>query len=139
VHVSQEAEANHQGYVKAKNEDYPNVEMLGIPPNHDDERKLSVKYICDILATEFDIHHVMVEGGPSTAIQFLKEGIVDRAIFVTAPIKFKDPLPSGIDPATHLKKAGLQHVGTYQLGVDTVDCYSRPNLPWPTASISSWP
>ena len=112
--------------------------MLGIPPNPDG--KLSAKAISNILATEFGIHHIMVEGGPNTAIQFLKEGMVDRAIIVTAPMKFKDPLPSNISPIEDMmEKAGLQRVGTHKLGVDTVDCFSRPNLPWPTASISSWP
>ena len=38
----------------------------------------------------------MVEGGPETARRFLRAGLVDRAIIVTAPVTFEIPVLSGI-------------------------------------------
>jgi len=129
-----------KGYcVKTRSETFPNVTFLSVPPINEQGRlRVSARRICEILRNEFDIHHIMVEGGPNTAAQFLKEGIVDRAILVHAPILFKDPLLSNISPAI-LKQAGLELIGRYPSGVDTIECYSRPKLPWPSTPISLWP
>jgi len=126
-------------YKITTDKDYPNVTFLGLRNINDQGvQRLSTRHMCDILATEFGIHHIMVEGGPNTALQFLKDGTVDRAILVYAPVSFKDPLLSNIS-TTILDHAGLEFVGNYTLGVDSVKCYSRPKLQWPSAQISSWP
>jgi riboflavin-specific deaminase-like protein len=116
--------------------DYPNVTYLGIPS--DREGKLSMELLCSILSTKFNIRHVMVEGGPTTARQFLKHKMVDRAIFVYAPISFEEPLPSYISKSS-LEEAGLALLGSSMCGVDKIEYYSRPDQPWPTESLSSWP
>jgi riboflavin biosynthesis pyrimidine reductase len=126
-------------FVKTTNKDYPNVTFLGLRPISDQgKQRLSTRHICYVLAKEFDIHHIMVEGGPNTALQFLKDGTVDRAILVYAPISFKDPLLSSIS-TTILDQAGLEPIGKYTLGVDSVKCLSRPNIQWPSNDVSSWP
>jgi riboflavin-specific deaminase-like protein len=126
-------------FVKTTNKDYPNVTFLGLRPINDQgKQRLSTRQMCDVLAKEFDIHHIMVEGGPNTALKFLKDGTVDRAILVYAPILFKDPLLSSIS-TTILDQAGLELIGNYTLGVDSVKCLSRPNIRWPSDDVSSWP
>ena len=135
--------------------DFPNVIFVGIPlrqitpdseinsdnqsnPPHQSRRRLSAKDILQVLAEQFDVHHLMVEGGPNTARQFLKEGVVDRAIIVTAPMSFADPLPSGINHQL-LEESGLQKLGHASIGDDTIEYFSRPELPWPTDPVTSWP
>lgn len=127
-------------FVKHTNNDFPDVTYLGLRPIVDDEGKsrLSTLQIRDILATEFSIHHIMVEGGPNTALQFLRDKAVDRAILVYAPMSFKEPLLSNISTSV-LKEAGLERIGDYASGIDSIKCYSRPELPWPSTSVSSWP
>jgi riboflavin biosynthesis pyrimidine reductase len=86
-----------------------------------------------------DLSHVMIEGGPITAQHFLQRSLIDRCILVRAEtVEFEHGLPSQIDDNV-LQKAGLQYLGSYRLGVDRVDCWSRSNLPWPTQSLSDWP
>ncbi|KAL3914180.1 MAG: hypothetical protein SGILL_006203 [Bacillariaceae sp.] len=141
VHSASAEECNGKGYVKKKHNKFPNVTLLGISTTSTDSDtpKLSAKAIHDSLAEACNIHHIMVEGGPSTALQFLAEKAVDRVILVKAPMTFMDPLPSNITEGT-FQSSGLEKIGTYQLGVDTVECYSRSGLPWPRgASISDWP
>jgi len=127
-------------YIKTTDKDFENVTYLGVLPTNGEQGTLRVssRQICDILEREFSLHHIMVEGGPNTALQFLKEGMVDRAILVHAPVSFKDPLPSNITPAI-LEQAGLVLIGSYTLGVDSIECYSRPHIPWPSNNVSSWP
>jgi len=127
-------------HVKTTDKDYENVTYLGVLPTTDEEgtARVSSRQICDILDREFSLHHIMVEGGPNTALQFLKEGMVDRAILVHAPVTFKNPLPSTITPAM-FEQAGLVLIGSYTLGVDSIECYSRPHIPWPSDNVSSWP
>lgn len=126
-------------FIKTTAKDYPNVTFLGLRPVSDQgKQRLSTRHICHVLAKEFNLHHIMVEGGPNTALQFLEEGAVDRAILVYAPISFKDPLLSIIS-TTILDKAGLEFTGSYALGVDTVKCFARPNIQWPSTRVSSWP
>ena len=126
-------------YVKSIQKDYPNVTLLGLKPVNDQgKERISTKHICEVLAKEFDIHHIMVEGGANTALQFLKDATVDRAIMVYAPILFKDPLLSNISSMI-LGEAGLEQIGIYELGVDSVKCFSRGEAQWPSKDISSWP
>ena len=134
-----EEDAINKYYVKTENKDFKNVQYLGVLPiGEQGTSRISTRRICNILEEEFGLHHIMVEGGPNTALQFLKEKMVDRAIIVHAPILFRDPLPSNITPKI-LEQAGLELVGSYKLGVDSVDCYSRSSIPWPSDPISSWP
>jgi riboflavin biosynthesis pyrimidine reductase len=90
------------------------------------------------LREERDVRHLLVEGGPATARHFLLAGLVDRAIVVRAPFCFRQGLPSGVDE-TALHRAGLEPLGTLPCGVDQLEYWSRPDLPWPTKVLSQWP
>jgi riboflavin biosynthesis pyrimidine reductase len=57
---------------------------------------LSLHDILAVLQAQHGVRHLMVEGGPETARRFLRSGLVDRAIIVTAPVTFEIPVPSGI-------------------------------------------
>ena len=87
----------------------------------------------------------MVEGGPTTANSFLREGMVDRAIIVRAPISFHEPLLwepwSSSFASSPLEAAGLVLLGTEMSGADTIEYWSRPDKDWPSNpdSLSSWP
>ena len=76
------------------------------------------------------IHHVMVEGGPATAIQFLKEGVVDRAMMFRAPMRFVDPVTSGMSNDT-LEQAGLVLLKSMPCGEDVVEYWTRNGEDWP--------
>ena len=134
-----EEETCNSYFVKSTSKAFPDVTFLGLRPIIDQGKSLlCTRQIRDILKEEFDIHHIMVEGGPNTALQFLKDKTVDRAILVYAPISFNDPLLSNISITT-LQEAGLELVEDYILGVDSLKCYSRPELPWPSTPVTSWP
>jgi len=99
------------------------------------------------LRDRFGVRHLMVEGGPRTARNFLTcptsggggGSVVDRALIIKAPLCFKEPLLSGIDDDFLSNRAGLVKLGAYPLGDDVVECWSKPNLPWPTERLSDWP
>lgn len=56
-----------------------------------------------------------------------------------APIAFEgEPVMSGIDDRV-LQQAGLVYLGSYPSGVDTVHCWSKPDLPWPAERLEQWP
>ena len=85
------------------------------------------------------ISHVMVEGGPLTALRFLRDQAVDRAIIIRAPLFFRSPVPSNISEAV-LEDAGLEKLGVLDSsGGDVVEYWSRKGVPWPTRDLSSWP
>lgn len=84
------------------------------------------------------IHHVMVEGGPATAMSFLRDQSIDRAILIFAPLLFEEPYPSFINK-TVLIQSGLEKLGTFECDGDQVECWSRPGLPWPTELLQDWP
>lgn len=112
-----------------------------IPPRKDPTLGifyLSPRDVIEHVKANYDIHHVMVEGGPTTARWFLKEQLVDRAILITAPLCFKEPLLSNLSSADFIR-AGLEWIGTSTVGVDTVQYWSRPNLPWPADPYTNWP
>lgn len=137
--------------IRYKSDEFPNVEYLGIPPQieSDSEKKqsprLSSQEISEKLRSLFGIRHLMVEGGPATANSFLREGMVDRAIIVRAPILFHEPLLwepwSKSLASSPLEAAGLVRVGAKMSGVDTIEYWSRPGKGWPSdpEPLSSWP
>ena len=103
----------------------------------DENGQISVRYICRDLREEHDVHHLMVEGGPAVARSFLQNKMVDRCVLIRATaVKFRDPIPSNIDENS-LLEAGLKHLGTYQSGIDEVECWSKGN--WPTQELVDWP
>eukprot|EP00986_Skeletonema_menzelii_P003445 scaffold1049_cov152-Skeletonema_menzelii.AAC.16 len=83
--------------------------------------------------------HIMVEGGPATARAFLHDGVVDRAILVRAPVQFQMPVRALMDEDT-MKTAGLNMIGTTEMGGDVVEYWTREGLEWPNPdNLSSWP
>jgi riboflavin biosynthesis pyrimidine reductase len=100
---------------------------------------MSAKDIVQNLAERFNVHHLMVEGGPATAKLFLQEEVVDRVILVRAPLCFREPLDAGIS-STVLETAGLQFLGLVTSeNVDQIECWSRPGSPWPAEELGDWP
>jgi riboflavin-specific deaminase-like protein len=85
-----------------------------------------------------DLKHVMVEGGPATALAFLRDKTIDRAILIFAPLTFNEPYASKIDE-TILQHSGLEKLGQFECDGDQVQCWSRPGLAWPTDRLEDWP
>jgi riboflavin biosynthesis pyrimidine reductase len=103
------------------------------------EGHMSAKEIVQDLAERFNVHRVMVEGGPATAKLFLQEEVVDRVILVRAPLCFRQPLDAGITSVV-LESAGLQFLGLVTSeNVDEIECWSRPDNPWPAEALGDWP
>jgi riboflavin biosynthesis pyrimidine reductase len=100
--------------------------------------QMSVAQVWSDLSRRFDVEHLMVEGGPTTARSFLEAGLVDRVILVKANVGFQKPLMSNLSNETFLE-AGLELVGTNTLGVDQVEYWTRPNAPWPSERLNEWP
>ncbi len=122
---------------------YPNVQWIGLPSQQG--HTLSARDLVHNLQVHHGLDHIMVEGGPSTARQFLQEKMVDRAILVFAPMTFQIPVPSQLS-RKNFEEAGLELIKEGYLGVDRVEYWSRPGLVWPTVSIegegqssSFWP
>ena len=87
------------------------------------------------------IRHLMVEGGPATARSFLHQGLVDRAILITAPVAFEvQPVPSAIDTSL-LHAAGLRALATHsRWGPDTTALWLKSGAVWPcSGDPASWP
>lgn len=87
----------------------------------------SIASMLDILETKYGVSHVMVEGGPATARNFLNDCLVDRAVIVRAPIRFSDPVPSHITPRL-LRHAGLTFLGKHRWDHDDVSMWGRKGL-----------
>jgi riboflavin biosynthesis pyrimidine reductase len=103
------------------------------------EGHMSAKEIVQDLSERFNVHHLMVEGGPATAKLFLQDEVVDRVILVRAPLCFRQPMDAGISSMV-LEKAGLQFLGLVASeNVDNIECWSRPGSPWPTEELGDWP
>ena len=85
-----------------------------------------------------EIHHIMVEGGPATAITFLQESIVDRAIIIRAPVVFIEPVVSNINNDM-LKDAGLILLEERSVGDDVIEYWVKEGEDWPTVSVADWP
>mmetsp|Transcript_16707 Transcript_16707/g.21146 ORF Transcript_16707/g.21146 Transcript_16707/m.21146 type:complete len:157 (+) Transcript_16707:2-472(+) len=106
------------------------VKVLTEKNSSTDASTLSIKEILRDLSSR-NIHHVMVEGGPATAIQFLQHKLVDRAIFVRAPVTFIEPVPSGMSDEM-IKEAGLTLLREEKCGDDTIEYWSKDGAPWPS-------
>ena len=71
-----------------------------------------------------------MEGGPATALQFLREGVVDRAIMIRAPVTFIEPVLSNMSNQV-LKDAGLVLLSSMSCGDDIVEYWSKNGNDWP--------
>jgi riboflavin biosynthesis pyrimidine reductase len=100
--------------------------------------RISAEDIVHDLQNNYNVQHIMIEGGPNTAHTFLQSKLIDRCILVHAPIQFPDPILSNITPCV-LEAANLLQLGSIPSGVDTIECWSRPNVPWPTSDLQDWP
>ena len=130
-----------------------NVKLVYLPPSTTTQENkemsssstsspslVSPRDICEHLSKHYNIHHVMVEGGPQTARLFLQEGgssggdssslLVDRAILVFAPFCFKQPRISNMTRET-FENAGLELIYEGKLGVDRVEHWCKPGTSWP--------
>ena len=85
-----------------------------------------------------NIHHVMVEGGPATAIPFLEGKVIDRAIIIRAPVTFIEPVVSNMNDDM-LTEAGLVLLDEKDVGGDMVEYWVREGMDWPTVSVADWP
>ncbi|GAX11685.1 hypothetical protein FisN_7Lh053 [Fistulifera solaris] len=114
------------------------VHFRRVPTTEDGS--ISLTAVLHILSDEFKVHHLMIEGGPFTAQQFLQQKLIDRCIRVQAPIQFTDqPLNAGMTDDLLHNTAGLVYLGSACLGVDSVSYWSRPGLPWPSLHLEDWP
>jgi riboflavin-specific deaminase-like protein len=126
------------------------VTCIGVPLL---DGRLSLQAIVeDLQSSQRNLHHIMVEGGPTVARAFLQHNLVDRAIVVKAmSVTFQDPYPSGMTDET-FSQNGLEYLGQQQQQQqldnnngdddddgDILQCWSRPNLPWPTDDLEDWP
>jgi riboflavin biosynthesis pyrimidine reductase len=109
---------------------------------NDDEynrlQQMSVIEITNHLKYHFHVHHLMVEGGPITAHLFLRAKLIDRCIVVHAPITFPDPILANITNDV-LESSKLKLLGSIPSGHDLMECYSRPDIPWPSSDLQDWP
>lgn len=116
----------------------PNVQLIKVPttPNGN----LCPSTVVKVLREQFQVYHLLVEGGPSTARSFLSASLVDRVMLVRATkvIFNKDPLPSGLT-STALLDAGLECLGSKTVDDDVWECWSSPGCPWPSGSLEAWP
>jgi riboflavin biosynthesis pyrimidine reductase len=101
--------------------------------------QMSVQQVWSDLSQRFDVKHLMVEGGPTTARAFLEAGLVDRVILVQANVGFQKPYLAKCMSNETFLEAGLVLQGTDTLGVDQVEYWTRPNTPWPSAKLNEWP
>eukprot|EP00548_Thalassiothrix_antarctica_P014157 CAMPEP_0194178648 /NCGR_PEP_ID=MMETSP0154-20130528/12195_1 /TAXON_ID=1049557 /ORGANISM="Thalassiothrix antarctica, Strain L6-D1" /LENGTH=213 /DNA_ID=CAMNT_0038893655 /DNA_START=221 /DNA_END=859 /DNA_ORIENTATION=- len=106
----------------------------GIPLSNDGG--LDLKEVVKSMISKRQLKHIMVEGGPALATSFLKQDLVDRVIFIKAlNVKFSDPYPSNFTSTT-FSTYGLSLLGEFKSGGDVVQCWSRPNLPWPDQDLT---
>ena len=139
VYCSQSAYANNESLLSSSSEEVTFVAMASsIDSDKNGKLSLSPSQIIQDLAAR-GLTHIMVEGGPATARAFLHDRVVDRAILVRAPLEFQIPVPAELDEDT-MKTAGLNMIGTTEMGGDVVEYWSRDGLQWPNPSnLSSWP
>ena len=126
-------------FIREDSNHYPNDDKSVV--SESPSPKISPAFIVEDLRNNFDIHHVMIEGGPSTALLFLQTGAVDRAIIVKSPICFKDPVPSHMSHQTMID-AGLTLLGCFtNKGGDEIECWARNGACWPNdgTNLESWP
>lgn len=115
-----------------------NVELIYVVTKEDDS--LSIIDILHDLKSR-NIHHLMVEGGPATAIQFLRQRVVDRAILLRAPVTFIEPVSSGMSNDM-FSEAGLEVIKVEACGDDMIEYWSRDGESWPIVDgleNETWP
>ncbi len=95
---------------------------------------INLKGVMDYLG-DMDFQEVLLEGGPTTARLFLDAGLVDRVIHIRADVEFTDGVPLGIT-LDDFVESGLEMVKEMNWGGDSVQCWSRDGLPWPS---DNWP
>jgi len=95
---------------------------------------IGLKGVMDYLG-DMDFQEALLEGGPTTARLFLAAGLVDRVIHIRADVEFTDGVPLGIT-SDDFVELGLQMIKEMDWGGDTVQCWSRDGLPWPS---ENWP
>jgi riboflavin biosynthesis pyrimidine reductase len=111
-----------------------NVELIGVGLTSSSlSSSLSINEIVSDLYSR-NINHIMVEGGPATAISFLNEKLVDRAIIVRSPVTFIEPVPSGMTNEM-LINAGLVLLNKEQCGDDIIEYWSKDGLAWPSINF----
>jgi riboflavin biosynthesis pyrimidine reductase len=87
------------------------------------------------------VRHLMVEGGPELARSFLENKLVDRAIVISAEgVTFKDPIASDLTSGS-FAAAGLECVSVYASSGDSVQCWSKVGVSWPSfpEAAELWP
>merc|ERR1712194_492845 len=112
------------------------ITLVPIKPEIEDDDnqkryKLNPKLIMNDLYKKRNINHIMIEGGPNTARQFLKLNLIDRAIMVHAPISFDNGIHSNINDSM-LIDSDLCHVHTVDSDGDTIKYWVRNGLSWPS-------
>jgi diaminohydroxyphosphoribosylaminopyrimidine deaminase / 5-amino-6-(5-phosphoribosylamino)uracil reductase len=96
-----------------------------------DDGPAGLRQALDVLARRHGVKRLLLEGGPGLAKAFLESNLVDRAAVITAgSVTFKEPIASGINTDV-LTSAGLVRAGTFSCGGDVVQCWTRPDQPWP--------
>lgn len=101
--------------------------------------RLDLTAVMENIKLQHGIKHLMVEGGPSVAVEFLEQGLVDRVILIQAQhVKFRYPYPSNLS-TKKLSAYGLKLLGEFESGGDVVQCWSRPDTLWPTQDLRHWP
>lgn len=131
-----ELDGTQISYTSHVDEQYPNVQWIGLPSRIIKEGhspSLSARDLVLDMKFHHGIDHIMVEGGPATARQFLQEHMVDRAILVYASMAFQIPVLSNLT-RNDFEAAGLELLREGSLGVDRVEYWSRPGLSWPNSS-----
>lgn len=99
---------------------------------------LSPTAIWNHLQQHMGMSHILVEGGPTTALRFLP--VVDRILLIRAPLTFPHtPVVSSHLSNDILEDYGFVCLGTAMSDVDTLEYWTRPHLSWPTTTLSDWP
>ena len=120
----------------------PSSSSSGAPLSSSSSSIMSPHGIWNHLQQHYAMSHLLIEGGPTTALHCLD--IVDRILLIRAPIQFQNqPVVS-----SHMSNELLQERGFVCLGkalspadggVDTLEYWTRPNMPWPTPILTDWP
>lgn len=112
----------------------PDVDLVEMTTGASGSNCLSPREVLRDLESR-GLRHIMVEGGPATARAFLEAGVVDRAILVRAPVQFQIPVPAEMNEET-LGRAGLEMIGSGDMGGDTIEYWVRKGSTWPAGE---WP
>jgi riboflavin-specific deaminase-like protein len=127
----------HSESVSARCDFSHQVRCIGVPVSNG---HLNLKAVVEDAINKQGLARIMVEGGPTIARSFLKQKLMDRVILIQArKVEFRDPFPSEMTEGT-LEQSGLILVGQLEGGNgDSIQYWSRPDLPWPTEDLRGWP